>query len=178
MTDLEGDKLEESRRFLKGFGLYARDVVLLLDDENDAMRVVDQLVKAGIVKSDHVHLASPSLEEESFSPDELVAMANELGKPHGITLGFTGADLQKKLSAHNNGAGRRPLGMASMLEKMARDPTLGPVLQIGKADLAKPMTDYLLAEIAAAPGKHREVAKSRPIVDWVLKFPLQASRMP
>ncbi|MFL5863033.1 MAG: hypothetical protein ACJ780_20030 [Solirubrobacteraceae bacterium] len=38
------DKLEESRRFIEGFGLYGRDVALLLDDENDAKREFDQLV--------------------------------------------------------------------------------------------------------------------------------------
>lgn len=178
MTDLEGDKLEESRRFIEGFGLYARDVALLLDDENDAKRVVDQLVKAGIVEAAHAELASPSLEQANFTPDELVAMANELGAPHGVTLGFTGADLEQKLAEHNARPGVRPLGMASLLVNMARNPNLGPVLQIRKPDLAKPMIDLLLAEIAAASGKHEEVAKRRPIVDWVLRFPLQASRIP
>ena len=178
MTDLEGDKLNESRRFIEGFGLYARDVALLLDDENDAKRVVDQLVKAGIVDAAHAELASPSLEQANFTPDELVAMANQLGVPHGVTLGFTGADLEQKLAEHNARPGVRRLGMASMLVKMARNPNLGPVLQIRKPDLAKPMIDLLLAEIAAAPGKHEEVAKGRPIVDWVLRFPLKASRIP
>jgi hypothetical protein len=115
MTDLEGDKLEESRRFIEGFGLYARDVALLLDDENDAKRVVDQLVKASVVDAAHVHLASPSLEQENFSPNELVAMANELGGAHGVSLGFTGADLEQKLAEHNGRPGVPPLGMASML---------------------------------------------------------------
>ena len=178
MTDLEGDKLNESRRFIEGFGLYARDVALLLDDENDAKRVVDQLVKAGIVEAAHAELASPSLEQANFTPDELVAMANALGAPHGVTLGFTGADLEQQLAEHNGRPGVRPLGMASMLVKMARNPNLGPVLQIRKPDLAKPMIDLLLAEIAATPGKHEEVAKRRPIVDWVLRFPLKASRVP
>ena len=178
ITDLEGDKLEESRRFVEGFGLYARDVALLLDDENDAKRVVEQLVNAGVVEAAHAKLASPSLEQANFTPDELVAMANQLGARHGVTLGFTGADLEQKLAEHNARAGLRPLGMASMLVKMARNPNLGPVLQISKPDLAKPMTDLLLAEIAATPGKHEEVAKRRPIVDWVLRFPLQASRVP
>ncbi len=178
LTDLEGDKLEESRRFIEGFGLYARDVALLLDDENDARRVVDHLVKAGIVEAAQVHLASPSLEQENFSPDELVAMANKLGAPYGVTLAFTGADLEQKLAEHNARPGVPPLGMASMLVKMGRNPTLGPVLQISKPDLAQPMIDLVLADIAVAPGKHQDVAKRRPIVDWVLEFPLQASRIP
>lgn len=178
MTDLEGDKLVESRRFIEGFGLYARDVALLLDDENDAKRVVRQLVKAGVVNAPHAELVSPSLEEANFSPDELVAMANQLGAARGVTLGFTGADLKQKLDEYNARAGDRPLGMASMLVKMARNPTLGPTLQIGKPELAQPMIDFLLAEIAAAPGKHEEVAQNRPIVDWVLRFPMQASRIP
>lgn len=178
MTDLEGDKLEESRRFIEGFGLYARDVALLLDDENDAKRVVDQLVRAGIVDAAHAELAAPSLEEANFTPDELIAMANQLGARQGVKLGFTGADLRQRLDAHSAGPGVDPLGMASMLVKMARNPTLGPVLQISKPDLAQPMIDLLLAEIQAAPGKHEEVAKSRPIVDWVLRFPLQAARRP
>ena len=178
MTDLEGDKLEESRRFIEGFGLYARDVALLLDDENDAKRVVDHLVKAGVVEAAHAELASPSLEEANFTPDELIAMANQLGVAHGVTLGFSGTDLKEKLDEHNARPGVPPMGMASMLVKMARNPTLGPVLRISKPDLAQPMVEFLLAEIAAAPGKHEEVAGRRPIVDWVLRFPLQAARQP
>ncbi len=177
MTDLEGDKLEESRRFIEGFGLYARDVVLLLDDENDAKRVVEQLVSAGIVDAAHAELASPSLEEANFSPDELIAMANQLGAARGITLGFSGADLKQRLDERNARADR-PLGMASMLVKMARNPTLGPTMQIRKPDMARPMIDLLLGEIEAAPGKHEEVAQRRPIVDWVLRFPVQATRIP
>ena len=130
MTDLEGDKLQESRRFIEGFGLYARAVALLLDDENDANRVVDQLVQAGVVEAGNAHLASPSLEQENFSPDELVAMANQLGAPHGVTLAFSGADLEQKLAERNARVGVAPLGMASMLVNMARNPKLGPVLQI------------------------------------------------
>jgi len=154
MTDLEGDKLQESRRFIEGFGLYARAVALLLDDENDANRVVDQLVQAGVVEAGNAHLASPSLEQENFSPDELVAMANQLGAPHGVTLAFSGADLEQKLAERNARVGVAPLGMASMLVNMARNPKLGPVLQISKPDLVQPMIDLLLAEIAAAPGNH------------------------
>jgi hypothetical protein len=152
-------------------------VVLLLDDENDARRVVEQLVRAGVVDAAHAELASPSLEEANFTPDELVAMANQLGAARGVTLGFSGAELKQTLDEHNARADR-PLGMASMLVKMARNPTLGPTLQISKPDMAQPMIDLLLGEIAAAPGKHQEIAQRRPIVDWVLRLPVQAARIP
>lgn len=178
MTDLEGDKLEESRRFIQGLGLYSRDIVLLLDDENDAKRVVQQMADAGTVRLEYVHLASPSLEEENFSPEELVALANRLAAAHGVQLGFTGADLAKKHSEHNERSNGPPLGMASMLVRMARNPTCGPVVLIRKPDLVEPMLELLFAEIEAAPGRHQEIAARRPIVDWVLKFPLQAARIP
>jgi hypothetical protein len=176
ITDLEGDKLEQSRRFIEGFGIYARDVALLLDDENEAKRVADQWVRDGVLPAANVYLATPSLEEENFTPDELVAMANQLGSADSITLGFTGADLVTRLQ-ERNGRGGPPLGMASMLQSMAKNPELGQPLTFAKPDLAGPMFDLILDEIRAADGDHDVVAKRRPIVGWVLRFPVRAHRI-
>jgi len=38
------------------------------------------------------------------------------------------------------------------------------------------MADQLLAEIEQADGAHDEVAERRPIVDWVLRYPLASFR--
>ncbi len=175
ITDLQGDKLQESRRFIEDLGVYARRVVLLLDDENEAKRVAEKFVADGIVAAEDVTLARPNLEEENFTADELVQMANELGEPQGVTLGFTGTQLEKQLR-QRNGEAWEPIGMASMLVTMARDPNHGPVLQISKPELAGPMIDLIIRDIEQAHGGHDEVSERRPIVAWVLKIMLGAAR--
>lgn len=177
ITDLGGDKLEESRRFIKDFGIYARRVVLLLDDENDARRVADKFVADGIVAAHDVTLAKPSLEEENFTPDELIQLANALVAKRGVTLGFSGDDLDAALRARNAEPGR-PVGMASMLVKMAANPSHGDVVKISKPDLADPMIELIAADIEQAPGRHEEVAHRRPVVGWVLRTMLAAALQP
>jgi len=38
------------------------------------------------------------------------------------------------------------------------------------------MATFLLREIEQAPGGHEEVAAKRPIVRWVLAYPVRAAR--
>ena len=66
-------------------------------------------------------------------------------------------------------------GMASILQEPPRAPRHGSV-NLSKPELGDAMADAILKEIEAAPGKHDEVAEKRPIVKWVLAYPLQAYR--
>ena len=64
-------------------------------------------------------------------------------------------------------------GLASVLQELARRPEHGAVV-FSKPQLAIRMADLLLEEIRAAPGHHEEVAQRRPIVRWVLEYPLRS----
>lgn len=171
LTDLEGDKLAQSGRFIESFGIYAREVALLLDDENDARKIAERMVADGIVKEESVTFAPTSLEEDNFTPNELVAMANELGAARGVQLGFTGDDLTQALEKRNSRPGVPPMGMARMLQKLARNPQLGPVLEFAKPDLAGPMMRLIVKEIEA--DGFDATAQRRPILDWMRRFPLR-----
>jgi hypothetical protein len=174
ITDLGGDKLQGSRAMLEGFGVYARSVVLLLDNENDVQRVTTRLQGAGSIADLHVTLCEPSLEEENFSTDELVDIAKQLAATNDQQLTLTGAELADSVNSRNEGRKRRK-GMASILQELARAPQRGGV-NFTKPELGDAMADALLREIDAAPGKHDEVGQRRPIVEWVIAYPLRAYR--
>lgn len=166
ITDLGGDKLEGSRTMIEGFGGYAQDVALLLDDENEARRVSEQFKRAELAPSLHVTLCEPSLEEENFSDDELVALAQQLASDRGVELKLTAAELRESHGRRNRGR-KRPKGLAEVLVEEAAAPARGSVV-IKKVELADAMADLLIKEIEDAPGRHDEVAEKRPIVRWVL----------
>ena len=172
ITDLGGDKLEGSRAMLEGFGVYANSVVLLLDNENDAQRVTTRLQQAGSIPDLHVTLCQPSLEEENFSAHELVDIAKQLATRKDQQLTLTGGELVDAVNSRNEGRKTRK-GMASILQELARAPQHGSV-NFTKPELGDAMADAILKEIEAAPGKHDDVGQKRPIVKWVIAYPLRA----
>jgi hypothetical protein len=171
ITDLGGDKLEGSRAMLEGFGVYASSVALLLDNENDVQRVTKHLKEAGSIPDLHTTLCEPSLEEENFNADELVAIAKDLTKRKSQELKLTGDELTAAVESRNQGRKVRK-GMASILLEMARAPQRGAV-NLTKPELGEAMADAILEEI---DDNHDEVAKQRPIVKWVIDYPLAAYR--
>ena len=174
ITDLGGDKLESSRPMIEGFAVYADKLALLLDSENDVERITRHLKETGVVPDLDVHLCQPSLEEENFTPDELVQIAQSLARKSGHELRLTSEELVAGVESHNRGRKNRK-GMASVLRDMARNPKHGAIT-INKPDLAGAMADFLFDDIKQAPGKHDEVAEKRPIVRWVRARPVRASR--
>ena len=173
ITDLGGDKLKGSRTMLEGFGVYADAVALLLDDENEARRITEQLAQGGVLIGDHVKLWDRSLEEDNFTPAELLAMVGELASAQGAKLTLTEDQLMAEQTRVEARPGPRQ-ALASTLQRMARRPEHGAVAY-GKPDLAEPMADLIIAEVNRLPGRHEEVAARRPIVAWMLAYPLRAA---
>ncbi|MCW3066236.1 MAG: hypothetical protein JWN32_3408 [Solirubrobacterales bacterium] len=156
ITDLEGDKLEGSRPMLEGFA-NADVVALLLDNRNDVARVSARLTEAGVLAEPHVQLWERSLEEDNFTLDELLAMIAELGRRAGATLVL---DEEAVLVARET---TKAKGLASVLQRLARQPGHGAVV-FNKPDLADPMAELILRDAR------------RPIVAWVLAYPVAAMR--
>lgn len=174
ITDLGGDKLKGSRTMLEGFGVYADAVALLLDDENEARCVSKQLADRGVVIEEHVKLWDRSLEEDNFAPAELLAMVGELASSQGARLTLTEEQLTVEQARVEARTGPRQ-ALASTLQRMARQPGHGGIVY-AKPDLAEPMADLIIAEVDRLPGRHEEVAAQRPIVAWMLAYPLRAAR--
>jgi hypothetical protein len=174
ITDLGGDKLQGSRTMLEGFAEYADAVALLLDDENDAERVTRRFSQDGVIRDEHVKLWDLSLEEDNFTPQELLECVAEIGLESGAMLELDAEALLAAQDSRNQGNGPRK-GLASVLQELARRPGHGAVA-FSKPQLADKMADRLLAEIEQADGAHDEVAERRPIVDWVLRYPLASFR--
>jgi hypothetical protein len=174
ITDLGGDKLKGSRTMLEGFAEYADAVALLLDDENDAKRVTSRFSQDGVIRDEHIKLWDLSLEEDNFSPQELLDFVAEIGLESAAVLTLETEDLLTAQESRNQGNGPRK-GLASVLQELARQPAHGAVT-FSKPQLADKMADRLLREIADVPGAHDEVAERRPIVDWVLRYPLRSFR--
>lgn len=153
ITDLGGDRLEGSRPMLEGFGVYTEAVALLLDDENEARRVTEQLARSGVLVGHHVKLWDHSLEEDNFTPGELLSMVDKLARERGTELTLTEEELMAEQARVEARPGRRQ-ALASTLQRMARGPEHGAVVY-SKPDLADPMADAIIAEIEAAAGATR-----------------------
>jgi hypothetical protein len=174
ITDLGGDKLEGSRTMLEGFAEYADAVALLLDDENDAKRVTRRFSQDGVIRDEHVKLWDLSLEEDNFTPQELLEFAAEIGRESGAVLRLGERELLAAQESRNQGNGPRK-GLVSVLQELARRPEHGAVT-FSKPQLSDKMADRVLREIEEADGGHDEVAERRPIVGWVLRYPLHSFR--
>jgi hypothetical protein len=169
MTDLGGDKLEGARTMLEGFAVYADEVALLLDDENHAKRITQALARDGVVAEQHVHLWDKSLEEDNFTTPELVEMVRDLGREKGAELTLDASTLEAEYA-------RKPgEGLASTLQRLARDPKHGGVVY-GKPDLARLMAQKIFDDLRVNDGKHEALFGRRPIVQWMLRFPVRAAR--
>jgi hypothetical protein len=174
ITDLGGDKLEGSRPMLEGLAAYAEDIALLLDDENEVARITRKLSESGLFPERHVTLSEPSFEEQNFTAAELIEVVAEMATADGVELSLDAAELESALESQNQGQ-RRRIGMASVLQKLARSPEHGAVT-FTKPELGDALAETILAEIRAADGDHEKVAERRPIVGWVLAYPIRASQ--
>jgi hypothetical protein len=170
MTDLGGDKLKGSRPMLEGFAIYAEVIALLLDDENEAKRITEALARDGVLVEQHVKLWDKSLEEDNFSAGELIDMVRELGRHAGVKLDLAVATLEAEHAASTTGK-----GLASTLQRLARRPDHGAVV-FAKPDLAEPMAARILQDIRDVGGDHHAVFARRPVVEWMLAYPVQAAR--
>ena len=85
------------------------------------------------------------------------------------------ADTLLSAQESRNQGQRRRKGPASVLQELSRQTEHGAVA-FGKPQLADKMADRLLREIEDAGGAHDEVAERRPIVGWVLRYPLRSFR--
>jgi hypothetical protein len=121
-----------------------------------------------------VNLWERSLEEDNFTPQELLEFVAEIGAENGAVLNLDEDTLLAAQESRNQGQRRRK-GLASVLQELSRRTEYGAVA-FGKPQLADKMADRLLREIAEAPGTHDEVAERRPIVGWVLRYPLRSFR--
>lgn len=173
ITDLGGDKLKGSRTMLAGFAVYADAVALLLDDENEARRVTEQLARGGVLVGDHVKLWERSLEEDNFTLAELLAMVGQLASAKGAQLTLTEDQLMAEQARVEARSGPRQ-ALASTLQRMAKRPEHGAVV-FSKPDLAEAMADLIIAEVERLPGRHEEVSARRPVVAWMLAYPLRAA---
>jgi hypothetical protein len=66
-------------------------------------------------------------------------------------------------------------GLASVLQRLARNPEHGAVVY-RKPDLARFMAQKIFDDLRANDGKHQSLFERRPIVRWMLRFPVRAAR--
>lgn len=174
MTDLGGDKLEVSRPMLEGLATYAEDVALLLDNENDVGRVITSFTDAGVFPTQHVTLSDPSFEEANFTAAEMIEIVRGMADTKGAELHLSEEQLLAAMESENQGRKSR-VGMGKVLQRKARNPAHGAFV-FTKPELGDAIAERLLEEITEADGDHKVVADRRPIVEWVLAYPLRATQ--
>lgn len=110
---------------LEGFGVYADAVALLLDDENEARRVTEQLAHGGVVIGDQVKLWDRSLEEDNFTPAELLTMVGQLASAEGAQLTLPEDLLMDEQARVEARPGPRQ-ALASTLQAWPDSPSMAP----------------------------------------------------
>src|SRR5207248_3030087 len=127
-----GTDVGRSQPLLEGLGVYADHVLLLADRENEIAKAIEHQVNTGVIEDSHAVLWDSNLEEENFTPQELLDMARRLAAEQGAELTLD-VDTLREADRVEKETQRPPRGMSEMLCRLARNPDHGAV-RIDKAD--------------------------------------------
>lgn len=141
---------------------YAREAVLVADNEGDLARTVETLQKSGDLENLHLRLCAKNFEEDNLSIDELVDVAHAAAKAQGVEISLTPEQLRLRQADEQRARGRNARGLASLLTQMLKDPAVGPV-RLSKVDLGKAIAQFLLDMLAEAEDPEA-IIEARPIL--------------
>jgi hypothetical protein len=150
LRDVGGVKRVEE--LLSAVTNYALRTVVLLDNEGDVERIINGLVKDGVLDRDDVLVLPESLEESNFTDDALVAIATDLAatsneKRPETTLTLTGVELRAYHDDRLSRAGKQQPGLADSLQTLAQRQEHGAA-RFSKPELAEAILGKLLDEVA------------------------------
>jgi hypothetical protein len=145
---------------------YARETVLVADNEGDVARTVKTLQEQGELENLHLRLCDKNFEEDNLSVEELVEVVRLAAKAHGgVEINMTSDDLRKRQAKEKRARGRKARSLASLLVEMLRSPDVGPVV-VTKVELGKHIADFLLEKLNAAEDQAAAdaIVEARPIL--------------
>jgi hypothetical protein len=144
---------------------YAREAVLVADNEGDLARTVETLQKSGELENLHVRLCDKNFEEDNLTVDELVEVGHAAAKAHNIEIDLTADELRQRQARDRSARPRDPRGLTSILIEMLRAPDVGPVV-VSKVELGKHIADFLLEKLNAAEDQAAAdaIIDARPIL--------------
>jgi hypothetical protein len=141
---------------------YAREAVLVADNEGDVARTVRTLQERGELENLHLRLCDKNFEEDNLSVEELVEVARGLARRQGVEIKLTADDLRDRQAKERRAHGRHARGLASRLIEMLQAPNVGPVV-VSKIDLGKEIAAFLLDSLNEAENQDA-VIEARPIL--------------
>jgi hypothetical protein len=144
---------------------YAREAVLVADNEGDVARTVKALQEKGELENLHLRLSTKNFEEDNLTVDELVEVARAAANDHGIAIDLTPDELRQRQARDRSARPRDSRGLASILIEMLRAPDVGPVV-VSKVELGKHIADFLLERLNAAEDQAAAdaIIEARPIL--------------
>lgn len=159
-----------------GFITYAQRTVVIVDSEGSMARYVEGLTRSGDLPLEDVLMFKSNLEEENFSPAEMLDVLIELAaNPQAderlpvildLPLGAVLATHERRCA----NTGERP-GFAGTLLDVAKDPQYGGPVVVSKPDLAEALADRMLRDLSDVKnGQHalQALLERRPLLRFVL----------
>lgn len=141
---------------------YAREAVLVADNEGDVARTVKALQNRGELENLHLRLCDTNFEEDNLSVEELVEVARTAARAQGVAINLTADELRERQSRERKARGRKARGLASLLVEMLQAPDVGPVV-VSKVELGKHIAGFLLDAFNGADNQDAVIEK-RPIL--------------
>jgi hypothetical protein len=168
-----GNMHRRQRDLIHALQNYSRDAVLVADREGAVGRYVSEWKRAGLLDEGNDWLWTQSLEEDNFSPAELVRAAKEIAAEQGLRIrAVFGTTLSRRVDQKR--AAGSEVGMASELLLLVRDPKHGS-FALSKRDLAERLTGLLIDELRRSGANEWDrLAEKRPILSLVQRLLLLA----
>lgn len=144
---------------------YARFPVLVLDREGDVERDIELLKRDGVVTEEAVFLWDASIEEDNFTHEELVQVAQAIAASMGAELHLTAERVREAYESQRSRLGNKARGLAEILLGLCRHPDHGAV-RIAKPELVEGLKNLLLAELKEDE-EEAQLFLRRPVVKIV-----------
>lgn len=141
---------------------YAREAVLVADNEGDLARTVKALQARGELENLHLRLCDKNFEEDNLSVEELIDVARVAASAQGVAINISADQLRQRLAMEQQARGSNARGLASILVGMLQDPSVGPVV-LSKVDLGRHIARFLLDTLTDAEDQQAAI-ETRPIL--------------
>jgi hypothetical protein len=180
-SDLKGSgSAPHLATIIRGLATYVDRTVIIVDNEGQMKARAEELQRTGEMLPEDVLCLDRNLEEDNFTPEELVSVVTQLaadppGDRPSVTLTITVEELEAAYAERGRRAGNDQPGRAGVLLSLAEH--ADPPARITKPEFAQTLAQHLVDELEATDldtDEEREVLERRPILRFAIERVLPA----